>query len=209
MLTHAAIALNRIWALWMPVTFHNVHNFRFAWLVVMGIWLAAHVIGVPPTIADIVISHRPTIISQCFFHEAGEDSYKTAALSINEILNVICFVVIVAAFPLVMWKQKVRAVWKKQITIRLKIQSTDSSTERQSRVLMGILTASILICWGPVIGYLALAAIADYDNLMVVQVLTILFNCQSIADPILIILALPVWRECVNEIVGECLTLRD
>ncbi|XP_055346196.1 melanopsin-like [Paramacrobiotus metropolitanus] len=209
MLTHAAIALNRIWALWMPISFHRQHSFKTAIIINGVVWFIAHAIDLPAAVMDIVFYRRPLEIIDCFWFEAGAaHAAEKISMAINEILASICFLITLLSFPLILWKQRERSLWRKQIGVRATLQkghgvavrkASSDSMERHSCIFMAALTLSLSVFWGPFIIYLAFAISHGHEYPEVEEIAARIFNCQSIADPVLIIYALPNWRKRVKE----------
>ncbi|XP_055334058.1 uncharacterized protein LOC129585418 [Paramacrobiotus metropolitanus] len=63
--SHAAIAVNRVWAMLAPMTFRRFHNLQNVRLAIVLMWVVPHAIGLPCTILS-VLERRPVQVRNCF-----------------------------------------------------------------------------------------------------------------------------------------------
>ncbi|XP_055335686.1 pyroglutamylated RF-amide peptide receptor-like [Paramacrobiotus metropolitanus] len=201
---HSCIAINRIWAMVAPVSFRNFHTFRSAGCLAVAIVVVSHVVGLPLILVDI-LQRQPVQLGHCFFGDPNYSLVEQVSTMINRILLFACFMIMVISMPVIVWKRWQRLRLKHQIVLRPNakkrfVPNADITRARegQSAILIIAFGASIVVCWGPYVTYYVVAS--GYD-LQIVQYLVVLFNCQSVADPIILVCALPVWRNALHEAV--------
>ncbi|XP_055354492.1 5-hydroxytryptamine receptor 1D-like [Paramacrobiotus metropolitanus] len=187
-LTHCSIAVNRIWALYRPISYRTRHTIATAIKICVFLWLFAHLIGLPGVLVDAVHFQQKNM---CVVDTTDSGFLQIWQLLIN-VIGFLCIFTILAAFPLVLGKmQKPRRV---SISMRGKLQHSVSQTfadhSQRQTVLLLVLTVSVFVLWSPLMLYEALRSFLAMDFPTVEAVFMVMFNAQSLLDPILLVLTL-------------------
>ncbi|XP_055354024.1 alpha-2B adrenergic receptor-like [Paramacrobiotus metropolitanus] len=94
---HAAITLNRVWALLAPLSYRQQHGYRVARLLCAATWMLAGVLTVPANILDHLYYRLPPAEFGCTTSLAERPVQD--ALIATSVLTTVALVVIVAAYP--------------------------------------------------------------------------------------------------------------
>ncbi|XP_055340761.1 probable G-protein coupled receptor No18 [Paramacrobiotus metropolitanus] len=106
-LTHPLIALNRLWAIALPVHYRQNHTTRTALVCCLGTWVLGHLVGLPGIILDAAYYRKPI---------DGPDGCvvnpdvpgQAAWMLVVQFFSVAAEAIVVGVFPLIWWLQRRR-----------------------------------------------------------------------------------------------------
>ncbi|XP_055349159.1 5-hydroxytryptamine receptor 1D-like [Paramacrobiotus metropolitanus] len=222
MLSHPLIALNRLWALWLPISYHNHLTIRTAVGLSGIVWLIAHCVALPGLIMDIAFYRQAEDQFGCNINFDASRGQKTWLILI-QFFSMMCLLIVLAAYPLIYHKErhrkKVRSTkptatpatevstnpvkrMSKEIAVTLSLHHNP----RRSRafLLLTVLTISVFINWTTGVFYYFSQPFTGYSNPILDSVTQYTFTIQVVADPVLFALALKSVRTAIIDIVCSC-----
>lgn len=122
---HVAITVNRIWAMFWPVSYRNGHSRKVSICFCTAIFVYAHVFVIPFVVIDELLYRLPPSLYGCFINS---DQQWTYAVVLQFVVYDLAFAVIVGAYPF---------LWYKNRKFR-KTTTADSGDSRKSCSIQGV-----------------------------------------------------------------------
>ncbi|XP_055334066.1 cholecystokinin receptor-like [Paramacrobiotus metropolitanus] len=148
--THALISLNRIWALFWPVSYKHYHTKSTAIWLCVGTWVYVHVWLMPGLVPDAMVWRKDD--GTCFVNTTAQPVW---AMTTQMCLYNLTLVIITVTYPFIWWKIRQR---RKLIVPRVGFTNTTSC--EQGTTQNG---QSIQPTCGPTIG--SVATEVDINNI--------------------------------------------
>ncbi|XP_055352321.1 melatonin receptor type 1B-like [Paramacrobiotus metropolitanus] len=207
--THVLISLNRLWALFWPVSYRQRHTTTVAWLICLGMVVYVHVFQLPAVIIDAL--YYRNLDRGCFFNRAAQKTWATVQ-SVWFFHIPIFFVP--ACYPLLLWKQLSRRKTLKRTGPTTDVSSMRGSRNAASRrrtkgsrsfIVTSLFTLGFAVSWMPSDLYYILVdwmPMGQLETLRKVQ--TSMNPLLSLLDPIFFSLTMKhlqdfiirLWRKC-------------
>ncbi|XP_055355483.1 mu-type opioid receptor-like [Paramacrobiotus metropolitanus] len=213
---HFLVTVNRIWALFAPVSYKNHHSKRFAKLTCLFQWIYAHLLPGPLLILDGLFYHRTLEASLgCVPHIMGTQLVYAQVLEV--LVYVLPVIVIVVCYPFLCWKRNKYRVRQLQLAVnqvpmsdmKKVLENTYNSmltgnslvapckAERDHSYGFAVLTAmtvSIVVCWTPSKVYGMIQTFGHVELTGLSHVGDVLYALQAILDPLLFACSLRMLR---------------
>ncbi|XP_055357369.1 muscarinic acetylcholine receptor M3-like [Paramacrobiotus metropolitanus] len=193
---HLLITLNRAWALFGPISYRARHNRTTAAVICVAVVVYVHLFMLPQVIRD-DLYYRLPLEKGCRLNTARQFTW-------TEFTNILIYdapcVSIFLAYPFLLWK----------MLSRRQIRPADSTNAEQRRlkgtqeslrrpfILLTLYTCSTMVCWLPTICYYTI--LSGYPTVQLgatfYQAQSILYNLQSILDPLFFCLTLGNVKNC-------------
>ncbi|XP_055348560.1 alpha-2 adrenergic receptor-like [Paramacrobiotus metropolitanus] len=200
---HVLITLNRLWAIYFPVSYKNIHSERVAVLMCAGVALYCHVICLPVVVMDLMYYHLPEKQYGCLLNATAQSTFTSVVAVISQFIPV---VIVVGAYPFLWYKHLKRkkiglanpsrrdTIFVTNIDTKLAFRKIEASSSRPF-VVLTLLTVSVLVCWTPdqtAWTISCFTAVNDSPGLRYTT--SVLFTLQAALDPILFALSLRTFR---------------
>ncbi|OQV25598.1 hypothetical protein BV898_00534 [Hypsibius exemplaris] len=258
--THSVISLNRIWALFFPISYRHYHTRSMAIWLCLGSWLYVHIFLLPGLVMDAQFYRVDD--GSC---QVNTTSQRAWALPTQIVLYNSSVFIVGVSYPIIWLKVRERrkidarrnTIHTKTNTIEMKTRvggpisnvtalasvegrksdrnSNSLSTKKpnqlhgdsdnsddtegvqatngqdpgglteslklkkpsQSFAVLTYLVIGVVFCWTPIMVYYTMAIITDYNNYVHFIIGTLLYNFNSVLDPIFFTMAMAPLRATI------------
>ncbi|XP_055349770.1 rhodopsin-like [Paramacrobiotus metropolitanus] len=140
--SHALITLNRIWAMTFPISYKNLHGYRFAVMLCSGVFIAIHALMIQGLVLSERSRPRPVEKWGCWYQVRT----GSVANSIGFHLFYTAPVLIVATYPYLFFKY---LQTKKRIMAQDGHHGLHDKTVNKTFGIVSMLSLCTIICWVP------------------------------------------------------------
>ncbi|XP_055349772.1 rhodopsin-like [Paramacrobiotus metropolitanus] len=182
--SHALITLNRIWAMTFPISYKNIHGFRFAICVCIFVLIAVHSVMVPGVILNEKFRPRPVKTYGCWYQVHAESTIS----SIGIVLFYIFPLIILSSYPYLFFKY---------LQTKKRIMAQDARTgvlsENKASRTFGIVTLlsfCTIVCWLPeeLVTFLMMATWSK-GSVRAYPIVSLLSSFQVLLDPLFLLIS--------------------
>ncbi|XP_055336551.1 5-hydroxytryptamine receptor 1A-like [Paramacrobiotus metropolitanus] len=215
---HLLITLNRVWAMFWPVSYRNSHSTALAWCLCGGTVFYLHVVLLPGILLDAVY-YRISVERGCWLDFSRQFAWATFT-SWWVFIGPKVFIPICYPF---LWRKEMRRraiIAAGQRFAEMTMTSTpptpaDMTTAparpQRSRlrpfIVLTLFTISIIVCWMPSLMYYQLLNFVSMDKLKTFgKVADILYSLQGLLDPVFVCLSLSKMYHHVMRLGRVCVS---
>ncbi|XP_055349766.1 uncharacterized protein LOC129596492 [Paramacrobiotus metropolitanus] len=201
---HVLITINRLWALFYPVSYRQRHSSKVAVLMCLGMVGYVHVICFPVYIIDQLYYRRPADQFGCVLNIKEQNVYGTVAN-------------IMVGMGSTMHLRGSTMNFRGDFSLTSHGHKSGHSPSHKSNrkpnhgdhlrpfLVLTLLTVSVLVCWTPDQTYWTIACFMQMMDLPVLRNFTmVLFALQAVLDPILFAMSLASFRNYLWQICRSC-----
>ncbi|XP_055343089.1 uncharacterized protein LOC129591455 [Paramacrobiotus metropolitanus] len=188
--SHLMITINRVWALFWPISYRARHSRLTAALISCGVVAYVHILMLPQVLLD-HLNYRLPMENGCRLNSAS-------VLTLTAFTSIWVFNVptvgIPAAYPLLLWKMwsRRRVMGRNRTDNNQVIQRPDGKKEAFYRpfVLLTLYTCSTMVCWLPSFFYYTLLSSFSTVQLgaALYQAQQTMYSLQPVLDPLFFVL---------------------
>ncbi|XP_055353506.1 uncharacterized protein LOC129599318 [Paramacrobiotus metropolitanus] len=201
---HFIISLNRFCAAAFPIQYRHNHTNVLAVSLSVGAWIAAHTITLPGIIIDAEKYRKLDLSDGCQVDVAVNAGQKNWMICVQfSTCTVIGSILLMYAFIIYKQAKRQRKIFTKGTSSSVPTEYTSGMVaskklKANATTLLTVITCSLVVFWSPATIYYAIVPFQDgLWNEDVVAVLNILFNFQTVMDPVIMALAVSEIREYV------------
>lgn len=193
LLSHALIAINRIWAMTFPISYKVHHTKSVAVMICVGMWAYVHLLALPTVITDHLYYRLPVEITGCALNGNRQWKYSIA---LQFLVYNAAEIIVVACYPYILFKRRSQR-WRRRTAsqlpeadlVNMDSQKTDNKSgadvvegtpealrERSSRtqateiahrnhafLILTLTTLSVLVCWTPMLLFFTAFLIHNFE----------------------------------------------
>ncbi|XP_055345808.1 mu-type opioid receptor-like [Paramacrobiotus metropolitanus] len=206
---HFVISTNRFCAAAFPIKYRHKHTYLMAIYLSLGAWIAAHLITLPGIIID-AEKYRKRDVSKGCHIDVTINSGQQHWMICVQLSSCVVIACIMLMYSFIMYAQKLhrQKVFPKNRAASIPNEAftsgaTATKTLRaHAATLLTVITASLVVFWSPATLYYVIVPLTDgiWDT-NIVAVTNMMFNFQTVMDPIIMALAVSDIRQHIWKVV--------